>query len=75
MKSGALRKPEQLYVAPHVVVVLRGKHFNLNLRDYYEQHFGPWQGEQVEFFLAPGCRILSRSTDEPACRTGLWRLP
>ena len=55
------------------VIVIRGLHWNLNLREVHDALFGePRADDVVRFVLASGALVLSRSADEPALVTGVW---
>lgn len=47
--------------------------WNINLRELYEERYGPPTGmETVRFIVMEGVRIRSRSPFIPAVRTGKW---
>lgn len=53
-------------------IVVRGVHWNLNLRELHDSLYGEPRGGLVWFFIARGALILSRSAERPALRTGPW---
>ena len=64
---------ETPYCSGERVIVIRGLHWNLNLREVYERLYGaPRADDVVRFILARGALVLSRSPEEPALVTGIW---
>ena len=61
-----------LYCARARVVVIRGVHWNLNLRDVHDAMYGPAGDDNAWFIVTSDALILSRSPDFPAVRTGTW---
>ena len=62
-----------LNVSHERIIVLKGTHYNINLREIHDAIFGPpLRGVKVRFVLASGARILSRASCLPAVRTGFW---
>jgi hypothetical protein len=76
MSAAALRKPApfvELYVAAERIILIRGTHWNLNLRELHDAICGaPVPGVRVRFVLARDGRILSKRADLPAVDTGYW---
>jgi hypothetical protein len=63
----------QLFCSRERVIVIRGVHWNLNLRELHDSlHGEPRADDVVRFIIAEGALILSRSPDLPALRTGIW---
>ena len=62
-----------LYCVAERIVLIRGVHWNLTLRELHDSIYGEPRGvEHVRFYIAKGALILSRSTLLPALRTGPW---
>ena len=76
MRSAALRKPapfEEIFVSTERIILIRGTHWNLNLRELHDANFGaPVPGVRVRFVLPRDSRIFSKRADLPACTTGYW---
>lgn len=76
-RAGAVT-PRGMRVAPlycsaaEHIILIRGRQYNLNLRELHDSIFGDPRGGTVRFVIAKGAWIRSRSTSLPAMRTGSW---
>lgn len=70
---GADPRAEPLYCSHERVIVIRGVHWNLNLRELHDSIYGePRADDTVRFIFADGALILSQSPEQPALLTGTW---
>jgi len=64
---------QPLYCSAERIVLIRGTHYNVCLREIHDAIYGaPDPDGIVQFVLVRGARFLSRRADLPACSTGYW---